>query len=451
MATASQTTGVQSSEQNAGYARYVVAVLMVCYTLSFIDRQILSLLVGSIKRDLGASDTQIGLLQGLAFGLFYTILGLPLGRLADLRSRKTIISLGIMVWSIMTALCAAAGSFVSLFLVRMGVGVGEATLAPSAFSLITDYFPKERLGRALSVYSMGIFIGSGIALLVGGIVVDLTVHTPAATVPILGTIASWRLTFLIVGIPGLLIAAWVATLREPIRKSLMRQQDGSAAKLSFPQVFEQLRVRWQSVAGISLAMIFQSACSYGFTAWGPAFFQRIHHWTAGQTGRALGIIIVICGCSGMYVGGALADRWSKQGIRESHLRTGVLCGIGVLLFFPAAFLMTDPYWTLALLVPGFFCLGLPMGTAYAALQLILPNQVRGQISALFIFFLNLGGLTLGPLAPALLNDYYFHSGQAIGKSLAISLTVEAILMAIAFYSIYGAYRRHSEAMDALVA
>lgn len=431
------------------YARYVLVILMVCYTLSFIDRQILSLLVGSIKRDLGISDTRIGLLQGLAFGLFYTILGMPLGRLADTRSRKTLVSVGIVVWSIMTALCSSARSFGSLFLARMGVGVGEATLAPSAFSLITDYFPRERLGRALSIYSMGIFIGSGLALIVGGFVVDMTVRMPTATVPILGTIASWRLTFLIVGIPGLLVAAWVYTIREPLRKNLLLLQDGSAAQLSIPQVIEQIRVRWQSVFGISIAMIFQSACTYGLTAWAPAFFQRIHHWTAGQTGRYMGVIITIFGCAGMYVGGWLADRWSKQGIAEAHLRVGVVSGIGVLLLLPVAFQMDNPYMTLALMAPGIFFLGLPMGVAYSALQLILPNQVRGQISALFLFFLNLGGLTIGPLLPALLNDYFFHSDKAVGSSLGIALILGAVLTAVMFRVIFVPYRRHYAAMNAV--
>jgi MFS family permease len=448
-ATAKNPSTPPAAEPSIRYARYIVLVLMVCYTLSFIDRQILSLLVGSIKRDLAISDTRIGLLQGLAFGLFYTILGLPLGRLADTRNRRNLITVGVLFWSLMTALCSGARSFSSLFLARMGVGVGEATLAPAAFSLITDSFPKERLGRALSVYSMGIFIGSGLALIVGGAVVDLTVRMPAVTLPILGLVASWRLTFLIVGIPGLLVALWVYSIREPLRKNLLRASDGSAARLSLSQVAGQVRVRWQSIAGISLAMIFQSMCTYGFTAWAPAFFQRVHHWSAGQTGRSLGLIIVTCGCLGMYAGGTLADRWFKHGIREAPLRVGVISGIGVLLVFPLALTAANPYVTLALLVPGMFCLGLPMGTAYAALQWILPNQVRGQVSALFLFVFNLGGLTLGPLLPALLNDYFFHSEKMIGTSLAISIAIGALLTAVAFRLLYAPYRRHSAAMDAL--
>ena len=192
----------KTSQPSLKYAWYVVIILMVCYTLSFIDRQILSLLVKPIQQDLGINDTEMGLLQGAAFGIFYTLLGLPMGWLADRISRRNLIAVGIFFWSLMTALCAVARSFGSLFFARMGVGVGEATLAPSAFSMISDYFPRERLGTALSVYSAGIFIGAGLALIVGGTVVSAVSNIPAITMPVLGTIASWRLTFLIVGLPG---------------------------------------------------------------------------------------------------------------------------------------------------------------------------------------------------------------------------------------------------------
>src|SRR5271170_6841305 len=168
------------------YAWYVVIVLTGLYMLSFVDRTILSLLVGSIKRDLGISDTRIGLLQGLSFALFYTVMGLPLGRLADTRSRRNLIAAGVVVWSIFTSFCSASKSFWSLFLTRIGVGVGEAGLSPAAYSLISDYFPPEKLGLALSVYSMGLFIGSGLALLVGGATVDALSHLPPVTLPLLG-------------------------------------------------------------------------------------------------------------------------------------------------------------------------------------------------------------------------------------------------------------------------
>jgi MFS family permease len=436
-----------SSSPGLGYASYVLFVLMVCYTLSFVDRQILSLLVAPIKQDLRISDTQVSLLQGLAFAIFYTALGLPMGRIADTGSRRTLVVWGVVFWSAMTTLCAGARSFWSLFFARMGVGVGEATLAPAAFSLIADYFSKERLGRALSVYSMGIFIGSGLALIVGGSVVDATRRLPSIEVPVFGVIASWRLTFLIVGVPGLIVALWIRTLREPARRNLLLDRQGQPSKLTLGDVLYQIRVRWQSIAGISIGMVFQSMCTYGMSAWMPAFLQRVHGWTPGQAGRTLGWIITCFGCLGMFIGGALTDRWRKQGVREAPLRVAVLSAIGTGALFVPALTTSNVNVTIGLLAPALVCLGLPMGVSYAALQWVLPNQVRGQISALFLLILNLGGLTLGPLLPAVLSDYLFRSEKMIGTALAISIGLASLLMLVTFLSTFRPYRVHSAAIE----
>jgi len=424
------------------YAWYVVFVLMLCYALSLIDRQILSLLVGPMKRDLHVNDTRIGLLQGLSFALFYTLAGLPLGRIADTRNRRDLITAGIVAWSVLTAACSAARNFWALFFTRMGVGVGEATLSPAAFSLIADYFPPGRLGVALSLYSMGIYIGSGLALIVGGEVVQGLARRPELTLPILGTIASWRATFLVVGLPGLLIAFLVRTIREPQRRYLQRTADGQALPLSFREFLQQLRLRLGSVVGISLGMVFQAISGYAFLAWAPTFLQRTYGWSPGQSGRTLGILTLVFGCLGMYIGGSLCDRWQRQGLPEAPLRVGVFSAAGAALFFPLALTMTNPSWATGLFAPAILFLALPIGCSYAALQLILPNQLRGQVSALFLFILSLGGLSLGPLLPGLLTDYFFHSEKKIGAALAVSMAVAAILMGITFWATYRPYRKH---------
>jgi MFS family permease len=436
-------------QASLGYAWYVVFVLMICYTLSFIDRTILSLLVGPMRRELQISDTQVGLLQGLAFALFYTICGLPIGHLADRYNRRNIIAIGILVWSAATALCAGARSFTSLFLARMGVGVGEAALSPAAFSLISDYFPKERLSAALSVYSMGVFIGSGLALMVGGLVVQAVTQLPSMEVPLVGLIAPWRFTFLAVGLPGVLVALLVYTIREPLRRNALRLHDGQAARLSVGEAAAQLRMRWESVLGVSVGMGGQAMCTYSFTAWGPTFFQRLHGWTPAQTGRNLGMVILLTGCAGMYLGGALSDRWLKQGIREAPLKVGVLSAIFTALFFGVAFLTpgASAGWTLGWLVPALFFLAFPIGSAYASLQLIFPNQVRGQVTALLLVIFNLIGLTLGPLLPGALNDYVFEDGRMIGTSIAITVIFGSLLMIALFRSIYAPYRRHHALMQ----
>ena len=444
-------TRANQPKASLGYAWYVVIVLTGLYMLSFVDRTILGLLVGSIKRDLGISDTRIGLLQGLSFALFYTIMGLPLGRLADTRSRRNLIAAGVVVWSLFTSACSIAKSFWSLFFTRIGVGIGEAGLSPAAYSLIADYFPPDKLGVAISVYYMGVFLGSSLALLVGGVVVDIMSRVHTVTLPLLGTIASWRVTFLVVGLPGLLCALLVYTIREPIRLNMLRNAQGETAKVSFGQAMTQMGMRWQSVAGISLGMVFQSMANYALVSWAPTYFVRVHGWTPGQSGKALATILLIAGCGGMYTGGRLSDRWQRKGLDEAPMRVMVLGAIGTILLLPVGTLLSDVRWTLAFLFAGVFALALPMGISASALQRIFPNQVRGVVSALYLFVLNIGGLSLGPLLPGVFNDYLFHNGKMIGYSLSITMGGAAVLMLITFLAAYRHYRTHYRMMVATTA
>ena len=414
---------------------------MLCYTLSFVDRQILGLLVPFIKADLKINDTLVGLLAGTAFAIFYAVMGLPLGRVADSANRRNLISISIAFWSIFTAGCAMARSYAMLFLARMGVGIGEAGLNPASFSILSDLFPKERLGAALSVFYIGNLLGSSLALIVGGSVVQAVTRQPEITLPLLGTMASWRATFLILGLPGLLFALLVFTVKEPIRKNLARTSSG-ATKLSLEQTLVEIRSRWQSVLGISVGFALQAACNYGFNLWVPQYFLRVHGWTIGETGRALGLLILPFGCLGLYLGGWFSERWQKQGKIDGALLVGIPCAIGILLFLVPAMLMPSAGLSLALIGPGFFFLVFPMGTAGAALQVIFPNQVRAQVSALYLFILNLGGLSLGPLLPGLFTDYLFKDPKMIGVALALTMAVAAILMIVVISATRRPYREH---------
>ena len=438
-----------ATEPGLKYAWYVVFVLMICLTLSFIDRQILGLLVDPIKRDLGVSDTRIGVLQGLAFALFYTLMGLPVGWMVDRYSRRAIIVAGVVFWSVMTALCSVAGNYWSLFAARTGVGVGEATLGPSAMSLTTDYFPKDKLGSALSVYGMGIFIGSGVAMIVGGAVTQAVVGMPAITLPVIGEIASWRLTFLIVGAPGMLVGLLVYTVREPLRRNLLRTAEGQASRLSLDEARREVRLRWRSVAGACVALSAQAACNYAIFAWAPTYFQRVHKWERATIGLTLGMMTLTVGIVGMYAGGKLCDRWIRRGIREAPLKVGVVATVWAGVFFGLAMSMPDLMWLLALMIPAQFFLALPVGSSYAALQLIVPNQLRGQVSALLFFTISLGGQTIGPFLPGFLNDQVFHDENMIGWSLAITVVLASAVSAAFFRATYQPYRTHYEWMRKL--
>jgi MFS family permease len=434
---------------HSGYAWYVVIVLMVIYTLSFIDRQILAFLVGPIRADLQISDTSMGLLGGFAFAIFFTLLGLPMGWIADRKSRRGLIAVGVVFWSIMTALCSVARSFGTLFAARIGVGVGEATLTPAAFSLICDYFPRDRLARALSVYSMGILIGSGLASIVGGAVVQAVLGMPEVQIPVLGTMAAWRLTFLVVGIPGLAIALLLLTVREPARRHLIRDTAGNPARLNLREVAAQIAQRGGTLLLIGFGLACQSLCSYGIGFWGPPFFARIHQWEPAVTGLVLGGTTIIGGCAGLLAGGTLCDRWIGRGMREAPVRIcmiGVL-GAGVSLF--AAFAVHDAVITAVLLAPAFFFLGFPLGSGLAALQFIVPNQVRGVASALVMFILSMGGLGLGSFLPGFFNDYLFRDDMAIGKSLLLMFALASAIGVVLFRASFASYRRHHQALERL--
>jgi MFS family permease len=435
MADSSGGTGTGSA-----YSWYVVITLTAVYMLSFVDRTILGMLVGPIQAELGISDTEFGYLTGFAFTIFYVLLGIPLGRLADSWSRRNLVVAGILVWSFFTGVSSLTRNYATLFAARVGVGVGEASLSPSAYSMITDYFPNRKLGLAISVYNMGIFLGISAAFLLGGTVVDLVTRTPETAVPLLGTMASWRVTFLIVSVPGVLFALLMLTVREPAR----RDPGGAAAagKLTVAQVWHEIRLRWPSLIGISMGMIFQSSQVYALLTWATAAFSRVHGWTPGQTGRPLALILLTFGCAGMYVGGLWSDRWLRKGVPEAPLKVGVIAGVGTLIFFAPALLMPSPQLALVLIAPGLFFTALPMGITIAALQRIFPNQARGQVSAVFLFFLNLGGYPLGAIVPGFINDRFFDDPARIATAVSLTTTVAAVMMILSFALTARRYRSH---------
>jgi MFS family permease len=419
-------------------AWYAVFVLMVCYTFSFVDRLILAFLVTPLKHDLHLSDTQIGLLQGFAFAMLYSILSIPFGLAADRVNRRNLVSAGVVAWSLMTACGSLAKSFGALALTRTGVGVGEATLAPAAFSIIADYFPRERLSSALSVYSMGVQIGGGLALILGGFVVQAISHLSPVTLPWVGTLAPWRLTFLIVGAPGVFIVALLASIREPVRRRL---PDTVRSRPGLSNAVREIRARWRSTLGISVIMACEAMSNYAFGSWCPAFFERLHHWPKSRIGLVLGALTMGCGCIGLFCGGRLSDHWLRHRVLEAPLRVGLVSLTGVLCTLVPAMLFASADLTIALLVPAVFFLALPIGCSFASIQMIYPNQVRGTVSAIMLLVLNLFGLTLGTLLPGLLDDRLFHDERMLGQSIAITAGLASLTgIATALLS-FGPYRR----------
>lgn len=402
------------------YAWYVAGVLTVAYVFSFIDRQILQLLVVPIRRDLQITDTQMSLLLGFSFAVFYTFFGIPMGRLADTRTRRNIIAGGIVFWSLMTAAAALARNFFQLLLVRVGVGAGEATLSPSAYSLLSDYFPPERRTTALSVYSLGVYLGGGLATLLGGLVVKLSLAHDRIPLPLIGEIRPWQMVFVIIGLAGGAYAAVLFTVREPVRRGIRAAEPASgASRSSLAAVLAYMRDNRATFLLHNLGFAILSLSGYGSGAWLATMFIRRHGWTASQAGTWIGAVTILFGASGLVAGGRLADSLKSRGIRDANLRVGLVSAAAGLPVAAIYCLSPDANLAAAMLAPSIFFAALPIAPAIASLQEIVPNELRGQTSAIFLFANNLIGLGLGPTAVALLTDYLFHDDNKLHLSILL--------------------------------
>ena len=402
------------------HAWYVVGILTLANVSAFIDRQVLGLLVGPIRRDLGISDTQMGVLYGLAFALFYTLLGIPLGRLADRGSRRLIIGIGIAAWSVMTVLCGLARSYDQLLLARFGVAIGEAALAAPALSLIADYFAPNRRATALSVYSLGIYLGAGLANLVGGAVLARLDDSAALQWPIIGAIRPWQSAFVIVGLPGLIVALLMATVREPRRRETGQPND--AVAFTVGDVVRHLGTNRRAFLCHNLGYALFAMVNFATAAWLPTNLIRTYGWTAARAGLTLGTLTVTVGVLGVVVGGKVADAMLARGQTDAKLRVGIIAALGNLVCGAAYTLAPTAALSVAALVPYNFFASFAFGAAVAAVQEITPNRMRGQVGALFVSTMTLVGLGVGPSIVGLLTDRVFGSDGAVRYSL-LAVTV----------------------------
>jgi MFS family permease len=409
-----------------GRAWYAVFVFAVVLCVNFLDRGILPLLVMPIKRDLGLTDTQISLLMGFAFVMFYVILGLPIARLVDRSRRRTIIGIGVALWSGATALCGLAQTFVQLFFARIGVGIGEACTGPATYSMLADLFPREQLARAVSVLNFGFIAGIGLSAILGGTVIGALEHLPPVSLPLVGVLKTWQLAFLVVGTPGLLVALLMMSVVEPVRRDLSAVGIGPKAGDRSIPVRDVVRYLWSNRAVYGPmygALALQSIPAQGAISWGPTFFIRVYHWTPRHVGLAFGTVTILVAPFALMTGGVLAERLAKRGYHDANMRVQLLA---ICLWIPGAVLMPlMPTAELALAMFGvnlFFAMMAP-GPQNASLQSVTPNRMRGQATALFLFVFNIVGFGLGPTVIALITDYVFHDDSRVGSALALATII----------------------------
>jgi len=378
---------METQKPSNAYRAYVLGILVLVYTFNFIDRQIVGILAIPIKEDLGLTDTQLGLMGGLAFALLYTTLAIPIAMAADRMSRTWIMTGALVVWSGMTAVCGMAQNFWQLFLARVGVGIGEAGGVAPAYSLISDFFPPNQRARALSVYSFGIPIGSALGIVFGGII---------------ATLVDWRFAFIVVGAAGIVVAPiFRATVREPVRGAF----DAKGSESSAASLTEIMRVLMQkpSFWGLSLGASFSSMMGYGLFFWLPSFFVRSYEITLLHASLVYGAILLVGGIAGTWLGGSLADRFGENN-RSAYAR------------IPAfAFLATVPFYLVGVLSPTLMisvlvmtiptALGLAwLGPVISAIQHLVPANMRATASAIFLFINNLIGIGIGTFAIGAISD-----------------------------------------------
>jgi MFS family permease len=420
-------------------AWYATLVLALLYWLSILDRFIISLMVDPIKRDLGINDLQFSLLHGLAFALTYSLLGLAAGALADRFSRRNIIFACVAIWSLATAACGMAQNFVHMLLARIGVGAGEAGLNPSATSMLSDLFPRERLTAAMAVYAIGASIGSGTAYFFGGAIIDLVAKTDTIVLPLLGELRSWQAVFFIIGIPGALLSFIVFTFPEPARTGVGRQLATAAGGiwsrmvLAYRELLRFMRPNWKFFAYHYAGFAMASIVLAGPTVWYPAHMGRTFGWTASQIGLGLGVSLVAAGIAGKLIGGFIVDAMFKRGYRDAQLR-----------WFSACMLLAAPIgvWGTTSNSPWIFLMGAGLfllllstlpACAAAALNLVTPNELRGTGSAFFAATAGLTGGVSGPIVIAAISESVFggptHIGLGMATVIAICCPIGAFLLA----------------------
>ena len=415
--------GAESSWPPSRYGWLLVGLLALASIGSQFDRTVINLLVAPLEAAFGLDDTRFGMLQGVAFGIFYVLACIPIGRLADRYQRRLIIGVGIGLFSLLAMASGLARSYAQLFLTRIGVAVGEASLTPAALSLLSDLFPPERLGRPVSGFFMSAPVGQGLAFMAGGSLLQwLSTSTALASGPLTG-LAPWQAAFIIVGFPVVLLVPFFLLMKEPARRGLAGVQS-----LPISDVLAIIRERARALVPMFAGFAMVNLVSYTFFIWTPALFQRSYGWNPAQIGLSFGLTLLIAGTSGVYFAGWLSDRLARRGHLDAHLKAAAFGFVGCGVLGALAPLMPSATAAQLLLAPAIFLSMMPYPCAGTAIQLIVPNRARAQVTAIYVTITTLVGLGVGPFVVGTMTDRVFRDPAQIRYSLAVVIAVAAPLM-----------------------
>jgi MFS family permease len=422
--------------RSTAYAWWVVVVFAFALTLSLADRLIIGLMIKPIRQDLALSNTDIALLQGLAFTMLYVLAGLPLGRLADCASRRGLAAASVITWSVMTGFCGLSRSFGQLFAARLGVGVGEAGLSPAAVSMVCDYFPAHLRARPLAFLSIGASAGAGLALMFGGVMVQAIGPSQQMVLSVIGAVRGWQAVFLVLAVTGVLFGATFLTVREPARQDRAMQSQVSIGEVT--------RFLWQrraffvpQILGPSFAVFSLIA----FHSWMPTLIMKQFHWDAAATGMGYGACVGLAGTAGILIGGWMAQRHGLLGDLGTPPTVAAYAALGAFLPLVIAPLLQNPVALLVLLCGAMTLLVIPSALAPAMLQSVCPNGMRGQVFSVYLLFMSSFAYALGPLSVAWLTDHVLRSEAGMGMSLSLIAAIGTAGSALCLFTARHQHRR----------
>lgn len=419
----------------------VVIVLLLLYVVSLLDRNIIALLAEPIREDLDLSDLRLSLLLGPAFAVSYAVGALPLGWAMDRYSRRFVVWCGVTVWSIASVASGLSRNFWQLFVSRSFVGAGESVLVPGSQSILADMFPPERLALPISIYSLGSKIGQGLSFFIGGLLTAAIIPAASYAVPFLGEIRGWQAIFIIVGLPGVLLALLVYLFPEPPRRR--RLESGAGSPTGYGDYLRYAKRNARFLVSIHVAGVITTMVVAALAAWTPVYFMRTYHWPVDQVGLWLGVVIVAGPVTGLPLHGWIADRLFRRGVRDAHTRYLVwmiLAAAGPLV---GAYLVGNPWLSLALLCLGQAAIAAYVGLMPTALQLMVTGDLRGKAASVLLLATSLGGVSVGPMVVAAVSDWLMDDPEQIGRALAIcvgfSLPVAALFYGMTLKPLRRAY------------
>lgn len=387
----------------------LLALLMVASIVSFVDRQVVAIVVEPMKADLAISDSQIGWLYGV-FAVFYALAAWPIAFLADRYSRKHIIAVGIFFWSVMTILCGLSRQFYHVFWARIGVGVGEASLGPATVSMVGDMFPKSQIPLALSIFQTAAVMGSGIAFIIGGLVLEVVQQAEPLVLPVVGELKPWQQTFVYVGLPGVFLALVFLLIREPQRR-------GDVTKPAPPSAIVQFyRTNLKMLCLHHAGFLAFALAGYAFVFWSVSYFVRVHGAEAAQAAQTFGLIFLIAGPLGPVLAALLARRFTEQGRRDGNILAGMVMGCIGVPFVVAIQFVPSIEWAYLLYVPAMLFVNAPFGLANGSLPVIAPANIHAQVAAVYLFVVSLGNL-LGPPITGFFNEVIFPETDGVRYSI----------------------------------